>query len=1254
MSFRLILRLVGYFAAILLLLLIVVIGALGYLLHSPAGTQWLFEQIPQLTPGALRIDKVQGSLTGPLQIDGLHYRDGELSVELERLLFDWQLSELLVGRLHLLQLTLEGTRLQLPPSDTAKTEQSTPFQGISLPLAIQLDSLLVSDFQLIDPKQDTPVKIERIALQARAGQDEVVIAKLQAAAFSTQVDLTGSVRLRPDFPLQIALDWRHQLADGQELAGHGTLAGNLAELQVGQSLDPPLQGELQAKLFELASAPRWEARLQLQEALVGAFAKGFPARISGELHSSGTPQRIVADGRLNLSEPSLGEMTAELKTRYTDGTLNADRLLVTTPAGTRLEGQGQYTLNDQQGRFLADLSWQELRWPLQGEAVQFHSAQGKLHIDGSPDNYAYRLDLDVSQPDLPPAGLNASGSGNLQQLGFDELNLLLSEGRLQGSGQLTWAPEVTWQVKLQGDDLNPGLFHAEFPGKLNLALRSEGKIHQAIPLVDLHLERLEGVLRDYPISAYGELHLDDKTLQIRSLHALSGKNRIQASGSAGERLALDWSIEAPQLEALWPGLTGMLQASGKLTGSNQEPRIQANIDANRLAYQDNQVGNLRASTDIDLAGGQQLSVDLQAKNLKTAGMAWQRLQLTVGGSRERHHIELDLRGAEVPQANLVIDAGLSQQNLWQGALQQLQLDLPNLNTWKLVRPAQFTLGPQRQQVAQACLVAGAAQICGNFLGQAEQGWKTELQATRLPLELLQQWLPEATQITGQAELAAAFNADAQGQILGKADLKLPNGEFAFEVNDEPQTLDFSGAFLQSRIDPQGGHSELNLPLAGLGGIQGQVRLPGLRLPEIVFEQQALEGRVTANIADLGFISTLAPKLQNVKGRIDADFTLGGQLAAPRMMGMAALENGALDIPDAGLELRELVMRLQAPNLERLTLEGSVKSGDSKLILQGETQLQPEQGFPTELQIEGVNWLAVNIPEAVVRISPKLTIKSDRQRTDMNGEVEIPYARIRLRNLPKSAVSGSPDLVIVKEDMPEDQQLDPKVYSRLRVIFGDRVSFEGLGLRAKLTGNLLVIDEPGRPVTGSGRIGVSEGTYRAYGQDLKIERGYALFADSPVDNPGLDVRAIREVGDVTAGVRVTGTLKAPKTSVFSTPAMSETAALSYLLTGHAPGEGSGQSLGIAAAMNATGAGSLTDDISRQLGLEELRVDTGNSLQEASVVAGTYLSPRLYVQYVNDLATRETKMRLRYDLTKRLQIQTESGASQGVDLFYTIER
>jgi translocation and assembly module TamB len=201
---------------------------------------------------------------------------------------------------------------------------------------------------------------------------------------------------------------------------------------------------------------------------------------------------------------------------------------------------------------------------------------------------------------------------------------------------------------------------------------------------------------------------------------------------------------------------------------------------------------------------------------------------------------------------------------------------------------------------------------------------------------------------------------------------------------------------------------------------------------------------------------------------------------------------------------------------------------------------------------------------------------------------------------------------------------------------------------------MIIDEPGRPVVGRGRLGISDGVYQAYGQDLTIERGYALFADSPVENPGLDVRAVREVDDVTAGIRITGTMKKPNLKLFSTPSMSETDILSYIVTGRPGGESSGKTAGVMAMLQASGVSNIATELGRQFGLEELRVDTGSTLEEASVVAGTYLSPRLYVQYVNELATMETKFRMRYDLTDRWQLEAETGRTQSGDFFYTFDR
>lgn len=124
-----------------------------------------------------------------------------------------------------------------------------------------------------------------------------------------------------------------------------------------------------------------------------------------------------------------------------------------------------------------------------------------------------------------------------------------------------------------------------------------------------------------------------------------------------------------------------------------------------------------------------------------------------------------------------------------------------------------------------------------------------------------------------------------------------------------------------------------------------------------------------------------------------------------------------------------------------------------------------------------------------------------------------------------------------------------------------MELDGFGLKGFLAGNLEVIDRPaGRCLVTL--LSIRDGTYRAYGQDLTIERGRVQFSESPVDNPGLDLRAVRKVDDITAGLRVSGSLRKPEMTLFSTPTMAQNAVLSYLLTGQAP-SGSG-AMGLAAS------------------------------------------------------------------------------------------
>ncbi|MEJ2591392.1 MAG: translocation/assembly module TamB domain-containing protein, partial [Candidatus Thiodiazotropha sp.] len=853
----------------------------------------------------------------------------------------------------------------------------------------------------------------------------------------------------------------------------------------------------------------------------------------------------------------------------------------------------------------------------------------------------------------PGGRLQSNGSGDLKHLQLAQLAAVLGKGKLQGAGEVTWQPAVRWQLKLDGSGLDPGLWAADFPGQLDLSLHTSGEIADSGLQAKLNLERLQGRLRDYPVSASGQVTLQGEKLDVQALQVRSGDNRVDLKGEVAQQVDIDWQLDAPALEAFWPGLGGALKGSGRLSGPRDAPRIEADLTGRQLAYQENRIGGMKLQADLALSGSQAVSVDLHADDLQTGKGDWSGLDLALSGSLPAHRLTLDLKGRDVPQAKLGIAAGWSEAGGWQGSLQQLDLALPEGGDWRLDRAADFALSANSQSVKPLCLASGEARLCGSYAGSAGAGWQGQGSLRRFPLALLQPWLPPDVQIAGQVALDAEASASAGGRPVGKLTLELPEGRMGTDLTAETQRVDFSGGRVTASLDKSGAKAQLQIPLAGLGEIQGELSLPGIDplAPEV--KRQPLDGRLQARLKDLSMISLFSPKLQNVRGRIESDLKLAGTLAQPKVTGGAELLDGAADIPELGLALREIGLQVKAPSLDELTLTGGLRSGKGRLSLDGNVKLDAAAGYPARLHIQGSNVTAADIPEAEVQIDPDITYEHAKPISTLKGVVTVPYARIRPRKLPTSAVTASPDLVVVGGDEGEQPKTDLKISTNLRIIFGKRVSFDGFGLRGNFTGSLLVIDEPGRPVLGRGRVGIINGTYRAYGQDLTIERGYALFADSPVDNPGLDVRAVRVVEDVTAGIKVTGTLKSPKLDIFSTPTMSESDALTYLVTGHAPGEGGG-SVGLAAALKASGAGSVADEIGRQLGLEELRVETGSGLDQASVVAGKYLSPKLYLQYINELSSRETILRLRYDINKRLQLEAETGKAQGGDLFYTFAR
>ena len=192
---------------------------------------------------------------------------------------------------------------------------------------------------------------------------------------------------------------------------------------------------------------------------------------------------------------------------------------------------------------------------------------------------------------------------------------------------------------------------------------------------------------------------------------------------------------------------------------------------------------------------------------------------------------------------------------------------------------------------------------------------------------------------------------------------------------------------------------------------------------------------------------------------------------------------------------------------------------------------------------------IDSEDAHVLVSPDLDLALEPDRLALTGSVTVPEARLTPRDNEPSVIGASADQVIVDAEDEGGQTFTRPLYANVRLDLGDRVNVEGYGLTARLGGGIEITEAPREPITGSGELRVENGVYEAYGQKLDIRTGRLAFAGGPIDQPGLNVEAVRRPAEgILVGARVRGTLKAPELTVFSEPTMPQQEQLSYLVLG----------------------------------------------------------------------------------------------------------
>jgi translocation and assembly module TamB len=351
------------------------------------------------------------------------------------------------------------------------------------------------------------------------------------------------------------------------------------------------------------------------------------------------------------------------------------------------------------------------------------------------------------------------------------------------------------------------------------------------------------------------------------------------------------------------------------------------------------------------------------------------------------------------------------------------------------------------------------------------------------------------------------------------------------------------------------------------------------------------------------------------------------------------------------------LKAETDNGERLLLSAAASSGDGTLNATGTLQREVNKGWALNLQLDGDSFEVARIPEVRLKLSPQLKVHVEPLLVRIDGRLAISEARIEPRDVSR-VVKVSEDVVIIDaESRVKEERWH--IYTNVELEAADTIRFIGYGFDGRIGGRLLLVDEPQRLTRGRGELHVVEGSsYTAFGQKLQTPQGRLIFADSPVDNPNLDIVAQRKVGDVVAGVRVNGTARDPVLNLFSQPSMDEADILAYLTLGQ-PLSSAGQSDGQTMMRAANTAGLAGGDyiasfVGRQFGLEEARLESEGDSEQPWLMIGKHLSPRLYIRYGTALLESGNAVLVRYRLSDNWFLEGESGSNSGGDIIYTFER
>ena len=1105
------------------------------------------------------VGEVDGAVARGLELRRIRYVSDRVEVTIATLSAKFDIS-VLPSSIDILNARAQAVRVAIDTGDQdAGSGADAPAMFENLVLPFPLT---IEDFRAADVEIDTADFahfIERVELSA-AWHEEVQVHRLVVGTAEVDVEGEATVDLGRDNTITSKL----------RAALKPALTGVNETLMVQMSTEGDLAGtRVLAKLDTFATVegtvqwglePEAAADITLENLELEKFVANWPA---------GFP----VDGMLHvvLDDVELRLHDSVVEIGNTDGRILVD-------GGVRLADHF----------FGARLQWEQLRWPLPESETRVRSERADLRVSGAVDDWKAEGTIAIEAGEFPSGVFEIDGEGNRNGARGRIVDSEVLGGRIDGEVAYAWSGARSWLARLDLANINLAWMFPDWPAVVSGRLESEGTGKPfAMRAV---LEGIEGTLRDEPIAADGLVDIADGNVFVSGL-------RIDHDSSTA---SLDGALLAP-------------------AGLRFDARI-----ADLSQYVDAAAGEVTAQGTLSMADTGLVDVVLGSPRLSINGIVVTDLEARLDGSDAGQSLALTGAYADTP-FRLFLRGALTDwrkplASRFDGEFDALEVDLGDEHSVVLSAPASVTIADGKFAMENLCLSTGiSGSLCAAARWREGGEYGVALTLQDVPIDIIEHVFDPPLlfdqRVSGTLDWQHTLGAGPRGsgRLTVSAGTIALVGEQEDLVSTGEGLLDFdieSGRLLSG---------DVVLPFPGRGQVTGDFAVEDVRLGV----ESGVAGNLEVDLSSIRTLSRLAPFVENASGALRARINLTGTVAEPLWSGELSLDDGAFSYGPVGLEITEVNLDGAMDPDFRFDVSGTFRAGRGKaeIVSRADYSNTDEPGLM--FRIRGEQLTLVNVPDVFVEADADIDMALDRETITINGEVTVPNARIRPRDITGGKVGESEDVVIVAgelPDLPEETQKGSAFEFRgeLNVALGESVVIELDRARANVTGSVNFNWHGDAIPVANGRYLVN-GSIAAFGQVLDIADGSVQFSQVPADQPYIRVRAEREIYGNTqirrAGVLVDGPVRRPTVEAYTQPLTTEERALTLLVTG--------------------------SDFDFEQGI-------------GAVDFGTYIAPRLFVSYGVGVFDRENIISARFDLARGFGIKASSGSKEsGVDLNYRFE-